>query len=222
MEDAGPTTLETIAAIGSIVTPFLIAIFSGVILMFQRRADAAQRREEAQRDRAQRLEEGMRADRIQIYNEVLKPFIMIFGEVKQESAPGSRRRSKPGRQNQQREAMDAGEIMRSTDYRDAAFKLSLFASDGVVKAFNDLMQFAYQAESSEAHTDSASESTNANTLDMLHKFGTFLLRIRQSVGNEETTLSDVEMLEWLISDLRSVIAAIEADEPTAPPPPSVV
>lgn len=176
MEDAGSTTLETIAAYGSIVTPILIAILSSAILMFQRRADAAQKREEAQRDRAQRLEEGMRADRIQIYNEILRPFIMIFGAVKQESAAGARRRFKPGRQNQQREAMDAGEIMRSTEYREAAFKLSLFASDGVVKAFNDLMQFAYQTESSEAQADSAAESTNANTLEMLHKFGTLFAK----------------------------------------------
>lgn len=222
MDNVGPTTLETIAAIGSIVTPFLIAVFSGVILAFQRRADAAQRREEVQRERAQRLEEGMRADRIQIYNEVLKPFIVMFEEVKQRPTPSPRRRSKAGRQDRQQETRRAGEIMRSTDYREAAFKLSLFASDDVVRAFNDLMQFAYQAESSEAQTDSASESTNASTFEVLHKFGTFLLRIRQSVGNEETTLSDVEMLEWMISDLRSVISAIEEDAPTAPPPPSVV
>ena len=179
--------------------------------------EAAQKREEAQRERAQRLEEGIRADRIQIYQDILDPFIAIFGEVKRTPTSDARPRPKSGRRNQQREPKSAIETIGSDEYREAAFKLSLFANDDAVRAFNELLQFAYQAESQDRLTSSTGETDEARTLDFLHAFGTLLLEIRRSVGNETTTLSALEMLEWLISDLRSQIASVEAVR-DAPPP----
>lgn len=206
MGETSTTTLEIITAVGSVVTPILILLLSSVILRFQRRADAAQRREEGQRERAQRLEEGMRADRIQIYNEILKPFIVMFSEVSESTNADTRRRTGGGRSNRGQRDMSAIEIMKSPAYREAAFKLTLFASDDVVKAYNELLQFAYQAENVTGAEAESGEPQQARTLQFLRTFGTLLLTIRRSVGNEGTTLHDVEMLEWLISDLRSILS----------------
>lgn len=204
--------LEIVTAVGSVVTPFLILLFSSVILRFQRRADAAQRREEGQRERAQRLEEGMRADRIQIYNEILKPFIALFSEVSRNANTDTRRRGGGGRSNRGQKDMDAAEIMKSPEYREAAFKLTLFASDDVVRAYNELLQFAYQAENETGAEAESSEPQQTRTLQFLRTFGTLLLTIRRSVGNEATTLRDTEMLEWLITDLRSILRDMGLNE----------
>lgn len=213
MDDVGPTTLESIAAIGSIVTPFLIAALSAGILWFQRRADAAQQREEEQRERAQRLEEGMRADRIEVYDAILEPFIVMFADVRGETNTGGRRQK--GKGQPKRSAL---EIMRSTEYRTAAFKLSLFASDDVVWAFNNLMQFAYQMPDSTESNSPSDDSNPQGTIELLRIFGELLLSIRKGVGNEDTQVGEFEMLEWLIIDLRQMIESLtsQAGESTSP------
>ncbi len=65
-------------------------------------------------------------------------------------------------------------------------------SDGVVKAYNELMQHFYRQ---------GDESTKApdhqHTMNLL---GGFLLEIRKSMGNESTKLDYLQMLEWFITE----------------------
>jgi len=137
-------------------------------------------------DRARELEEKLREDRIQIYNDILEPFIMLFTK------------GNPTTKNQRNKSYkDLGaEKVMSLEYKQAAFKLSLIGSDDVLRSYNDLMQFFY-----EVGNDPEGNQT-ASPMDMLSLFGKLLLEIRKSVGNESTDLNNFEMLEFLITDLR--------------------
>ncbi|MCY4353932.1 MAG: hypothetical protein OXC09_03980 [Truepera sp.] len=73
--------------------------------------------------------------------------------------------------------------------------MSLFASDEVVRAYNKLMQFFYKYDPA-----GASDKKEAGIQGM-KVFGGFLLAIRKSVGNETSSLGELEMLKWLIKDL---------------------
>jgi len=75
--------------------------------------------------------------------------------------------------------------MESVRYRQTAFKLSLFADDNVVREYNKLMQFFREHSPAESG------------IQGMKIFGRFLLEIRKSVGNETSSLEELEMLEWL-------------------------
>ncbi len=197
MDPGAPTTLEIITAIGSIVTPILIVLASGILWVFQRRIESAQAKEAAARQRAQKLEEEIRDERVDVYNNILAPFIAIFSEGLGDSGEPNRRKG--------RKAKSGAEVMQSIEYRQAAFKLSLFASDEVIRAFNNLMQFAYAMENATSSAIDSSQPTLENGMEFVTTFSEFLLTIRRSVGNETTTLRNLEMLEWMISDLRTMV-----------------
>ncbi len=92
--------------------------------------------------------------------------------------------------------------MQSLEYRQAAFKLSLFANDDVVKAYNNLMQFSYKMGSDAVSTEE--HESRAIGRQLVSTFGDFLLEIRKSVGNETSSLSNLDMLEWMITDIDSL------------------
>ena len=149
--------------------------------------------------RTEKLEQEIRGDRLQIYNDILQPFIMLF--TKEEAAAGSR--AQKGKSKEQR----ALEKMMSPEYREVAFKLTLFANDGVVRAYNKLMQFAYKRDRSSELSDG--HDPNVANFEILEIFATLLLEIRRSVGNEATSLSKFEMLEWLIKDIDTLKVQIQ-------------
>jgi hypothetical protein len=88
--------------------------------------------------------------------------------------------------------------MLTLEYRRLGFKLALMAPDPVVKAYNNLMQYLYNMEDTQAHK-SASFLT-----DMLKLLGNFLVEIRRSMGNEATKLNHWDMCEWWMSDARKL------------------
>ena len=106
-----------------------------------------------------------------------------------------RLRSCPGRNK----GRDKNEIaigkMLSLEYRKLAFKLSLVGSDAVVLAYNELMQFFY------AHEEDPSP-IETRLKEMMSLLGKFLLSIRRSMGNEFTGLTNWQMLEWFMKDVR--------------------
>ena len=48
------------------------------------------------------------------------------------------------------------------------------------------------------------EAAGMQGIQIIGLFGDLLLAIRKSVGNEATGLTNIEMLEWMITDIRSV------------------
>jgi hypothetical protein len=83
----------------------------------------------------------------------------------------------------------------SLEYREQGFRLSLVGSDAVVRAYNNLMQYFYQRQGS-------SPPKEVDIKEMMALLGQFLLEVRRSMGNEATTLSNWDMLEWFLTDAR--------------------
>ncbi|HWQ69937.1 MAG TPA: hypothetical protein VN494_08285 [Patescibacteria group bacterium] len=168
--------LDYLTGIGSIATPILVLALTAVGWRLRRRLD-----------RQIELEDKLRDDRINIYNQILEPFIVL---LMTEAA---------WQHDKQNRGKDKNDVaigkMLSFEYRKHAFKLSLVGSDEVVFAYNDLMQYFY------AQGDNPSTSEE-NIRTMMSLLGKFLLQIRRSMGNEATKLNHWQMLEWFMTDAR--------------------
>lgn len=186
--------LEWVTAVGAVATPVLLAVFSAVGWAFKRRVERTQQNESEARERARKLEEELREDRIVVYNQILEPFVIVFTKDEGFMSDKAYKGKNKGQVIQEK--------ILSVSYRQAVFKMSLFAPDEVVRAYNDLMQFFF------ANADNPAEATEGTTAEMMHLFGGFLLAIRRSVGNETTGLDSLEMLEWLISDVRKLRSSL--------------
>lgn len=193
-EDQSPSTLEILNTIATIATPLLVLILTGVGWSIRNRAD-----------KARELEEKLRQDRIQIYNDILDPFIMLFTKgspppENQNTSENQKNRSSKYQESKNQEDksyLDLGtEKVMSLEYKQAAFKLSLIGSDNVLRSYNNLMQFFYE------RGNSPEASQSVSPMEMISLFGNLLLEIRKSVGNESTDLNKFEMLEFLITDVR--------------------
>jgi len=148
---------------------------------------AARKQDDDARARAQRLEDEMRETRMDLAEKILMPFIDALNSSRQ---PNKRKgwRGARGRQPETPE-IDIAE------FRKVAFRLSLYGDDDVLKALNEFMQLAYSMEAGQ-HSD--------DPLLVLKPLGGLLLAIRRSAGNEDTSLGELEILEWMISDLRAI------------------
>ncbi len=177
------TTISLINAIGSIATPILVLILGAVGWTVRNRIEQARTQEQFWRER----EEQLREDRIKIYDAVLEPFILAF----------SRTLPKEAKYKNKSNNEVVSEIMLSLQYRQASFRLALMGSDSVVESYNNLMQFFYE------NADSPN-STPETSKKMLELLGDFLLEIRRSVGNPNTGLTNYQMLEWMIKDIRRI------------------
>ncbi len=175
--------LPLVTAIGSIITPILVLVLSGVGWVIGNRYN-----------KTRELEEKLRDDRIKIYNDILEPFILVF--TKDDGLP----RTKDFRGKSHAEV--AGEKMQSLAYKQTVFKLSLMGSDDVVRALNNLMQFFYAGKLNQQQNDPDKFQKEQNTKEFMSLLGKMLLEIRKSVGNESSKLHHFEMLEFLITDVR--------------------
>lgn len=166
-------------AIGAVTTPVLVALLGAAGWRFRRRIE-----------REASLEDQLRSDRVEIYNEILKPFIILLtADAAWQADPKNRKRDKGD---------VARGIMLSVSYREMGFQMSLIGSDQVVRAYNDLMQFFYE------RNDDSPPSLSDDLPKMMSLLGSFLLAIRKSTGNESTTLDNWDMLEWFMTDARKL------------------
>jgi len=173
------TWIDYLTAIGSVATPLLVLVLSAVGWKFK-----------SSIERKAELENRLRDDRIEIYNQILEPFIILL------MADAAWAQDKKNKNKDKNEL--AVSKMLTLDYRKLGFKLSLMGSDAVVKSYNDLMQYFYNMEENKS-----AESLNF-IKEMLILLGTFLLEIRRSMGNEATKLDHWDMCEWWMSDTRKV------------------
>ncbi len=72
----------------------------------------------------------------------------------------------------------AHEIVTSVEYREAGFRLALFGSDSVVRAFNSFVQFAAK------NKDVGDLQKTGKSIESLKVMGEFLLEVRKNVGND--------------------------------------
>jgi hypothetical protein len=168
--------LDYIVAIGSIATPVFVIGLTAVGWRLRRRLE-----------RRLELEDKLREDRINIYNQILEPFIILL------MTDAAWQHDKQNRGKDKNDIATAK--MLSLEYRKSAFKLSLIGSDAVVSAYNDQLQHLY----GQGDNPDTSEKNLASMMSLL---GKFLLQIRRSMGNEATKLNHWQMLEWFMTDVR--------------------
>ena len=168
--------LDYVTAIGAVATPLLVLLLTAV--GWRLRQSIERRRE---------LENKLHADRIETYNKILEPFIIFLM-----SDAAWEHDIKHKGKNKNDFAMTK---MMSLEYRNTSFKLSLVGSDAVVMAYNNLFQFFFEQGSDP-------KDTTERLGIMLSLLGTFLLEIRRSMGNESSKLTNWQMLEWFITDVR--------------------
>ena len=173
------TWIDYLSAIGSVATPIMVLILTAVGWKYRQSIE-----------RRIKLEEMLREDRIEIYNAILEPFIIL---LMSDAAWQSDKKNKDRDKNQ-----IAVTKMLSLDYRKVSFKLSLIGSDDVVESFNNLMQYFYNQSGDGQNPD------KSELREMMSLLGTFLLEIRRSMGNESTKIDNWGMLEWFLKDARKL------------------
>ena len=176
MEEKG--WLDYLEAVGTISTPILVLVVGTTVWKYRQSIELNIK-----------LEEQLRDDRIEIYNQILEPFIvLLMSDAAWASDPKNKNKDK---------SKFATTKMLSLEYKKTSFRLSLIGSDSVVSAYNDLCQYFYNR----ADMSSSSPSDIRETISLL---GSFLLEIRKSMGNESTKIDNWGMVEWFLTDVKGL------------------
>ncbi|MEQ3499264.1 hypothetical protein ABMY20_05835 [Tenacibaculum sp. SSH1-16] len=155
---------EYITLITALGAPFLVLI-GGLITWFFK----------SRKEELQAIEERALERRIQTYNTLLHPLIVMFAN----------------KSNQKMKDKAITEIG-SVEYRKAGFNLITFGSDEMVTAYNNMMQSFYKNES------------ESNPKLTMKKFAQFLLSVRKDVYNKNTKLKEWDMLKFMITDIEKL------------------
>ena len=144
------TWLDYLVAAGTIATPILVLLLSGIGWRLRNRLE-----------RQFVLEDKLRDDRIRIYNDILKPFILLL-------TTDAAWQSDPKNKHKNKDEMALRQLL-SLEYRELGFHLSLVGSDEVgpsVQQFNAVFFYPRQqdrfSESAESgHDNGPSRSTSS-------------------------------------------------------------
>ncbi len=167
-----------LTAIGTTATPILALIITAIGWKIRNQLESTRE-----------LKAKLREERIDIYNSILEPFIIMFSP--DEGVKNQQRGKKKGKFEL------ATEKLISVDYRKVGFQLALTGSDEVVVAYNNMLQYFFSR-----NLESPAETSEQDIIMMLQLMGKFLLEIRKSLGNDTSQLSEWDMLEWFITDAR--------------------
>ena len=169
--------IDYIVKISTIITPLLIIGLSGIGWKLKNSIE-----------RKNILEQKLREDRVKIYNEVVQPYIYMFSN----EAIKSERKDLKGKTISE----EGLRKLPTVEYRESSFKMLLFGSDGVVRAHNNIQKLAFSSANE--------EMTPERHKKWLLLLGDLFLEIRKSMGNENTKLSNLEMLESIITDIHQI------------------
>lgn len=180
--------IDYATAIGSMLTPILVLLLTGVGWHIKAKLERNRDEESATQARIRELEDKLRADRIETYNQLLEPFFVLF-------TTDAIFASDPKFKGVSKDQLSIGRML-TVEYRTVGFKLSLLADDEVVRAYNNLMQFFYKPE----HEGFTSDELLVKTSRWIKLLSELLLAIRKSMGNQHTSLNNWEMIEWFMTD----------------------
>lgn len=120
------------------------------------------------------LERGLHEDRRKVYSDILDPYIRLFANLGDDTAEQA-----------------AAQLITTYEYRKTSFELGLLGEDDVVRAYNKLMQHAFET----------AETNDKDPKVMMRLWGELLVEIRKSVGNKKTKLTGTDMLRGMIRDI---------------------
>jgi hypothetical protein len=155
------------AVLIAIISPLLLTIGGWLTWMLK-----------AKREESLAQEEKTRQFRINTYETLLEPYYGLFTF----NLP---------------EKLKDKEIQKiaTIEYKKAAFNLTTFGSDEVVRSFNDLMQTYYHKR-----VDQFPNKTDFG-VHMLRVFSNFLLAIRKDLYSKNTKLKRSQLVEFMITDI---------------------
>ena len=138
--------IDYLVAVGTISTSILVLIFGAIGWKYQQSIE-----------RKLKMEKQLRDDRIETYNKILEPFIIILmSNAAWSSDPKNKNRDK-----------FATSKMLSLKYRKISFNLSLIRSEDVVISFNRLMQYFFKL--SEEQLEISSDHIITRGLSLVRK-----------------------------------------------------
>lgn len=180
--------LDYATAIGSVLTPILVLLLTGVGWHIKAKLERNRYEDSKAKARIRELEDKLRADRIETYNQLLEPFFILF-------TTDAIFAIDPKFKGKNKDQLSIGKML-TVEYRKVGFKLSLVADDAVVRAYNKLMQFFYKSEQEGLSGDELLVKTS----QWIKLLSELLLEIRKSMGNQHKSLTNWEMIEWFMSD----------------------
>ena len=168
----------------SVSGPITAGLLTGGLALIMNRRDSRARR---QRDDAQALhdktleaERRLAEIRGPLYDALLKPWALMWAGIK------------TGRKDIDR----AFKMVQSPEYLSTIFAFNATASDGLVRAHNDLMTTLFNLDDTSA--------TDKEKIQAVLKTGDLLLAIRKDFGHDDTTLTAKDMLRARIKDIDSL------------------
>lgn len=124
-------------------------------------------------EKLRKLEENLQERRLKLYSDAVDPFIRLFAGLGDAKASAQVLKDIKGYQ-----------------YRKTVFDFTMFGSDEVVRAYNDMFQHIYR-----------SETQGQDAREMMRLWASVLLAIRRSGGNPKTQLDEWDMLTAIIKDI---------------------
>lgn len=134
-------------------------------------------------DSVRREKERLQDARLDIYIQILEPYIRLF----------------TGAKNPKEYEKAAKQIV-SFDYRQTSFKLKMMGSDKVVIALNNLWQHFYASDRDQNTTDKKGQDDQTVNYQGIMLVGDFFLTIRKDIV-KKTKLNNRDMLRDIIKDL---------------------
>ena len=150
-----------------VVAPSLIGVTGAVVGWFLK----------SRSEELRATQERLVAERRKLYIELLEPYIRMFAAKGDDSAP---------------DTIKAMQTIPSFEYRKTAFEFGFFASDGVMRAWNDMLASFFAASQQGRQIDAKA---------LISAYGRVLLEIRRSLGNKDTSLQPKDMLRSMITDI---------------------
>ena len=157
--------------VANVFTPILIALLGIVVWRYR-----------ISMERKIKLEEKLVDEKMEIYYQVLEPYIVLW-------SPGVSWNSRDDRETNLHVARKA---LLSPEHVKSTFKLSLIGSDGVVLAFRELRKHLFGMK-----LDSR-EPNEADVKVALELLGNLILEIRKNMGNRATAIDGWGMIEGLV------------------------
>lgn len=149
----------------AIISPILLTV-GGIISWFLKTRSESQ----------ELAEERAREKRLEIYNIILDPYIVI-------TTPAATKSEKE----------KALSNISSVKYKRAAFNLITFGSDETVRSFNKIMQYFFESKNEE----------DTDKPEVIYHFSNLVLNIRRDLYSKKSKLSRSEVIEFTITDMNA-------------------
>lgn len=157
-----------------LLTSLLALIVGGLITYFVQRS---LHELEAKETRIREAEARLRDDRRQIYLSILEPYTALLSEISSGAV-----------------SSETSRRLEALAHRNATFELKIVGSDEVVRSFNRFARYIMDARL----------MPNRPPGELVVHWAAFVLAIRRSIGDPDTTLDESDMIVDWVTDIENL------------------